>query len=89
MACKSLSHLLPFSVLIYAPQNPAERLSVLKIAEKLEAEGKEYCIITPYDAQRTFLENELKASGLPWQDKCFNVDSFQGEQHSLIILNIH
>lgn len=60
-------------------QNPVERAAVLKIAEKLQAENKEYCIITPYDAQRSFLENDLKSSGLIWEDKCFNVDSFQGE----------
>ena len=60
-------------------QNPAERVTVLKIAEKLQAEDKEYCIITPYDAQRSFLEMDMKASGLIWEDKCFNVDSFQGK----------
>ncbi|KAI1797127.1 P-loop containing nucleoside triphosphate hydrolase protein [Ganoderma leucocontextum] len=58
--------------------NPAERATVLKIAEKLQAEGQEYCIITPYDAQRSFLEKDMKSSGLIWEDKCFNVDSFQG-----------
>ncbi|EJF64958.1 hypothetical protein DICSQDRAFT_159914 [Dichomitus squalens LYAD-421 SS1] len=68
--------------------NPAERLTVLKIAEKLQAEDKEYCIITPYDAQRSFLENELKASGLVWQDKCFNVDSFQGNEKDYVIVSL-
>ncbi|KAM5535941.1 hypothetical protein V8D89_010381 [Ganoderma adspersum] len=53
--------------------------TVLKIAKKLQEEDKEYCIITPYDAQRSFLENDLKSSGLIWEDKCFNVDSFQGK----------
>lgn len=24
------------------------------------------------------LENALKQAGIPWKDKCFNVDSFQG-----------
>lgn len=52
---------------------------MLNIAEKLQTEGKDYCIITPYDAQRNFLEQDMKDSGLVWQDKCFNVDSFQGE----------
>lgn len=60
-------------------QNPAEREIVLKLAQKLNAEEKQYAIITPYDAQRSNLEKELKDSGLPWEDKCFNVDSFQGE----------
>ncbi|KAI0649113.1 P-loop containing nucleoside triphosphate hydrolase protein [Trametes meyenii] len=58
--------------------NPTERATVLKIAEKLQVEGKNYAIITPYDAQRSFLEMEMKEAGLVWQDRCFNVDSFQG-----------
>jgi hypothetical protein len=42
--------------------------------------GKEYRIITPYDAQRGAIEKQLELANLPWEDKCFNVDSFQGEQ---------
>lgn len=72
----SSSHICALAEVV--PQNPAERATALKIAEKLQTEGKEYCIITPYDAQRSFLEEEMKESGLVWQDKCFNVDSFQG-----------
>ena len=61
-------------------QNPTERAAVFKIAEKLQTEEKDYCIITPYDAQRNFLEREMKdRPELSWEDKCFNVDSFQGE----------
>lgn len=48
------------------------------IAAKLESEHKSYRIITPYDAQRNALENSLKLYALTWQNKCFNVDSFQG-----------
>ena len=59
-------------------QNTIERAAVLKIAEKLQLEGKEYSIITPYDAQRNFLEKDMKEAELIWEDKCFNVDSFQG-----------
>lgn len=36
-------------------------------------------IITPYDAQRSLIENSLKAANLPHANKCFNVDSFQGQ----------
>lgn len=38
---------------------------------------KNYCVITPYDAQRSELEKALKAEGLKW-DNVYNVDSFQG-----------
>ncbi|KAI0775212.1 P-loop containing nucleoside triphosphate hydrolase protein [Trametes elegans] len=69
--------------------NPAERAAVLKIAEKLQAEEKNYCIITPYDEQRNNLENEMKASpDLIWEDKCFNVDSFQGNEKDYVIVSL-
>ncbi|KAK0476950.1 P-loop containing nucleoside triphosphate hydrolase protein [Armillaria novae-zelandiae] len=37
-----------------------------------------FCVITPYDAQRAAIEKELKDQGLPWE-RVFNVDSFQGD----------
>jgi superfamily I DNA and/or RNA helicase len=40
--------------------------------------GKKFKIITPYDAQRSEIEKRLMSEKLPWEDKCFNVDSFQG-----------
>ena len=52
---------------------------MLVVARKLHSEGKRYKIITPYDAQRSLLERRLKDAMLPSQDKCFNVDSFQGQ----------
>ena len=39
---------------------------------------KEFCIITPYDAQRNAIQKTLKAEKLPWES-VFNVDTFQGE----------
>ncbi|THH13051.1 hypothetical protein EW146_g7128 [Bondarzewia mesenterica] len=48
------------------------------LARRFEDEGESFRIITPYDAQRNLLETALKEQGLVWQDKCFNVDSFQG-----------
>ncbi|KAJ7593254.1 P-loop containing nucleoside triphosphate hydrolase protein [Mycena floridula] len=48
------------------------------IARRLEKSGKSYRIITPYDPQRALLEKSLKDEKLCWEDKCFNVDSFQG-----------
>ncbi|KAI0827616.1 hypothetical protein BC628DRAFT_1279219, partial [Trametes gibbosa] len=37
----------------------------------------EFCIITPYDAQRAEIVRQLQTAELPW-DRVFNVDSFQG-----------
>jgi hypothetical protein len=60
-------------------QNVQECQTVLKIAQHLQDQGKVYRIITPYEAQRSMIEAEMKIKGLDWGDKCFNVDSFQGQ----------
>jgi len=59
-------------------KNYKEAHVVIAIARQLTARGLAFRIITPYDPQRSFLENELKKQNLPYEDKCFNVDSFQG-----------
>jgi hypothetical protein len=51
---------------------------VLAIARRMENLNLSYRIITPYDAQRSFIESQLKDDELKWKDKVFNVDSFQG-----------
>jgi superfamily I DNA and/or RNA helicase len=39
--------------------------------------GLEFCVITPYDAQRAAIQKALKDENLPFET-VFNVDSFQG-----------
>ncbi|KAJ7104042.1 P-loop containing nucleoside triphosphate hydrolase protein [Mycena belliarum] len=58
--------------------NTAEVLVAIAEARKCHSASRAYRIITPYDAQRAMLEKELKASKLPWEDRVFCVDSFQG-----------
>lgn len=58
---------------------------VLKIAQKLQEQEKNYRIITPYAGQTTLIESSMKELELNWADKCFNVDSFQGK-FSLILV---
>jgi superfamily I DNA and/or RNA helicase len=55
------------------------------VARHLHTEEQPYRILTPYDAQRTLIENELKETEdqLPWADTVFNVDAFQGESDCL------
>jgi superfamily I DNA and/or RNA helicase len=59
----------------------------LEIAKLLR--GREFKIITPYNAQTTMIDRKLKeVQDLPKEereDKCNNVDSFQGE-HGLSAL---
>ncbi|GLB40323.1 putative AAA domain containing protein [Lyophyllum shimeji] len=60
----------------------------VSLARIFNSTGKAYRVITPYDAQRSKLENALKAANLPWEDRCFNVDSFQGNEADYIILSL-
>ncbi|KAE9410149.1 hypothetical protein BT96DRAFT_806066, partial [Gymnopus androsaceus JB14] len=48
---------------------------------------KKFCIITPYDAQRSFIQKQLKQEGLPWED-VFNVDSFQGNEADYVLISV-
>ncbi len=57
-------------------QNAKEAQTIIHLVKKYYT-GKNYCIITPYDGQRSHLQAELKGEGLRW-DNVFNVDSFQG-----------
>ena len=50
----------------------------MKLATHLQNLGCQYRIITPYEAQRSGIEEAMKAADLEWGDKVFNVDSFQG-----------
>jgi superfamily I DNA and/or RNA helicase len=63
-------------------QNLEEVKAVLKVAKAYQKHDKKYRIITPYDSQRNALEKALKSEKLSWEDKCFCVDSFQGEPRS-------
>jgi len=47
---------------------------------------KEFCIITPYDAQRSAIQKQLENDGLP-SDRVFNVDSFQGHEADYVIIS--
>jgi len=60
-------------------KNIKEAEAVILLARHLEEENKSFRIITPYDGQRSLIELELKNNGLGWENKCFNVDSFQGQ----------
>ncbi|KAI0365893.1 hypothetical protein BV20DRAFT_1003272 [Pilatotrama ljubarskyi] len=46
----------------------------------------EFCVITPYDAQRALLTRQLEAAGLP-SDIVYNVDSFQGHEAPYVIVS--
>ncbi|KAG2367881.1 AAA domain-containing protein [Suillus spraguei] len=69
-------------------RNLGEYQTVLRIVAMLQAKNKQYRIITPYDAQRSWIEEGLKLSKLDWEDKCFNVDSFQGNEEDYIVISL-
>ncbi|KZV97480.1 hypothetical protein EXIGLDRAFT_764437 [Exidia glandulosa HHB12029] len=72
----------------FDPPNIEECEAAIDVARILHAEEKDYRIITPYDAQRAEVEMALKRSGLPWPEKVFNVDSFQGNEAPFIIVTV-
>ncbi|KAK6997400.1 regulator of nonsense transcripts 1 [Favolaschia claudopus] len=68
--------------------NEGEIRAAIAEAKKCVKQGKSYRIITPYDAQRASLETALKSEKIPWEDRVFCVDSFQGNEADYIILSI-
>ncbi|KAI9461669.1 P-loop containing nucleoside triphosphate hydrolase protein, partial [Lactarius psammicola] len=68
--------------------NRQEVEAVTLIAGHLQEKGVPYRIITPYDAQRSALEQALEGKDLDWHDKCFNVDSFQGNEDHFIVISL-
>ncbi|EAU85577.1 hypothetical protein CC1G_06290 [Coprinopsis cinerea okayama7 len=68
--------------------NIKEVQAVIALARTLDASKMSFKIITPYDPQRSMIENQLKQEKLPHEDKCFNVDSFQGNEADYIIISL-
>lgn len=58
------------------------------MAKYLQKNNLAYKIITPYDAQRALLQKNLEDARLDWENKCFNVDAFQGNEEDIIIISI-
>lgn len=57
-------------------QNAEEVRVVVKLVQDYYR-YKDYCVITPYDAQRASIVKALETAHLP-SEKVYNVDSFQG-----------
>jgi len=68
--------------------NEGEITAAVHIAKRYLQEGKNFKIITPYDAQRNAIENALRTAGVAWENTVFNVDSFQGNEDDHIIVSI-
>ncbi|KAJ7650185.1 AAA domain-containing protein [Roridomyces roridus] len=68
--------------------NDPEAKEVIEEARQCHERGRSYRVLTPYDAQRCLLETRLKAANIPWENKVFNVDSFQGNEDDYIIVSL-
>ncbi|PBK86038.1 P-loop containing nucleoside triphosphate hydrolase protein [Armillaria gallica] len=55
-----------------------EEVRIIAHLVRLYYKDHDFCVITPYDAQRAAIEKELMKQNLPWE-RVFNVDSFQGD----------
>ncbi|KAJ7126881.1 P-loop containing nucleoside triphosphate hydrolase protein [Mycena epipterygia] len=70
-------------------KNTLECEAIIKLAQHLQENEKNYKIITPYDAQRVLIEETMqKTEGLNWEEKVYNVDSFQGNEEDFIIISL-
>jgi len=70
-------------------ENQAECDIIVKLAIKLQEHEKSYRIITPYSGQRQLIEDKMKETpDLHWGDKCFSVDSFQGNEDDYIVISV-
>jgi len=58
---------------------------LVKTASEMDLEFR---VITPYEGQRSMIEGLLKKSDLPYEDRVFNVDSFQGNEADIIIISL-
>ncbi|KAK0476953.1 P-loop containing nucleoside triphosphate hydrolase protein [Armillaria novae-zelandiae] len=67
-------------------QNASEIRTIVHLV-KLYYKDRNFCIITPYDAQRAAIERELQSNNLPWE-RVFNVDSFQGNEADIVIVSV-
>jgi hypothetical protein len=70
------------------PQNPEEIHTICHLVRRYAQAGHDFCVITPYDAQRAAIERQLKAENL-LHNAIFNVDSFQGAQLTKMSENTH
>ncbi|KAF7327625.1 AAA-12 domain-containing protein [Mycena kentingensis (nom. inval.)] len=69
--------------------NKLEAMAIIQLAQHLQAQGRSYKIITPYDGQRVLIERAMKETdGLDWKEKVYNVDSFQGNEEDIILISI-
>ncbi|KAH8926765.1 hypothetical protein BT69DRAFT_936292 [Atractiella rhizophila] len=68
-------------------KNPFEAEKIVELV-RLWYQHKEFKVITPYDAQRDLIEKSLKHAELPWEDRVFNVDSFQGQECDYILISV-
>ncbi|KAF7312416.1 AAA-12 domain-containing protein [Mycena indigotica] len=69
--------------------NNLEAQAIIKLALLLQERNKSFKIITPYDGQRVLIENTMKETeGLEWEEKVYNVDSFQGNEEDIIIISL-
>lgn len=50
--------------------------------------GKDWRIITPYNAQRDAIERQLKQDKLEWEARVFSVDAFQGQEAEIILVSL-
>lgn len=69
--------------------NEAEARAICAFVENhLSRLAEDFRIVAPYTGQRDLIERTLKLHSLPWQDRVFTIDSFQGHEADTIIISL-
>ncbi|KAJ8474334.1 hypothetical protein ONZ45_g15986 [Pleurotus djamor] len=72
----------------FISNNDTEAKIAIALATQLQEKDWRYRVVVPYEGQRGLIEKKMKEEGLNWEDKCFNVDSFQGNEDDYIIITL-
>ncbi|KAG1750831.1 P-loop containing nucleoside triphosphate hydrolase protein [Suillus lakei] len=65
--------------------NQQEISVVIHLARIYHGQGKQFRIITPYDAQRSTIEKQLELAKLPWEDKTWLTVTAGNEEDHIIV----
>ncbi|KZT59465.1 hypothetical protein CALCODRAFT_420384, partial [Calocera cornea HHB12733] len=68
-------------------QNKAEADAIVSLVAKYY-HSRDYVILTPYDAQRAYIDQKLRQHNTNWKGRVFNVDSFQGNEADYVLVSL-
>lgn len=69
--------------------NDVEARAIVSFVEQhFDDHTLDFRVIVPYTGQRDEIEKMLKSRTLPWKDRVFTIDSFQGQESESVIISL-